>query len=217
MKTLKYAFKKEWYNIILLMVPFIAIPFIWGHLPNTMATHWNAHGKVNGYNSKAFGVLFVPFLNIGIYLLLLYLPYIDPKKRIKTDQKPIPVLRTVIIAFLLAVHTWSVGVNLGMQISALQWIYPGIGLFLIIFGNYMRTIEPNYFIGIRVPWTLEDSRNWRQTHRMASYLWVVGGLLLIITFPLLSQKIYGDFFIAVVIVLALVPAIYSFYLFETES
>jgi len=60
-----------------LLLPFIAIPFVWSHLPEQIPTHWNLQGQVDDYSSKTFGLFFIPVLNIGLYLLFLYLPKID--------------------------------------------------------------------------------------------------------------------------------------------
>jgi len=217
MKTLTYALKKEWYNIILLLLSFIAIPFIWSHLPGQIPTHWNLQGEVDDYSSKTFGLLFIPLLNIGLYLLFLYLPLIDPKKRITIDQKPIPVLRTFIVVFLLAIHTWMIAAGMGYEAASTKWIYLGIAAFLVVMGNYLRTIQPNYFIGIRVPWALENKDNWRETHRIGSYIWVAGGLLLIILFPFVGAQAYGTVFITTVIVMAFIPTGYSFYYYKQNS
>ena len=32
----------------------------------------------------------------------------------------------------------------------------------------MHSIKPNYFVGMRLPWTLESEANWRSTHQFAS-------------------------------------------------
>ena len=80
----------------------------------------------------------------------------------------------------------------------------------------LGTIQPNYFIGVRVPWTLEDEDNWRKTHRLASYIWVAGGLLLIVLFPFFNDQAYGTIFIKTVIIMALIPTAYSFYYYKAK-
>jgi len=217
MKTLKYAFKNEWYNIILLLLPFIAIPFLWDILPDQIPTHWNFQGEVDGYSSKKFGLLFTPVIAVSIYLVLLYLPKIDPKKRIKTDRKPIPALRTLINVFLLFTHGWMISNGMNIETHSPNWFYLGIAAFFLMIGNYLRTIKPNYFIGIRIPWALEDSENWKKTHRLGSYVWVTGGLLLIILFPFFTEQSYVYIFSGITLLLALIPTIYSFYLYKKKQ
>jgi uncharacterized membrane protein len=214
MNTLKYALKNEWYNIILLALSFLIIPFVWDQLPSEIPTRWNFQGEVTGYSSKNVGLFLMPATNLIVYLILLYLPVIDPKKRIKIDQKPIPVLRTLTVVLLLGIEVWIIVSALGTEIQSQSWLFLGLAVFFLVMGNYLRTIEPNYFIGIRVPWALEDPDNWRETHRVGSYLWVTGGLLLIILFPLFSLQTYGTIFGVVVTMLALIPMGYSFYLYK---
>ena len=212
MKNLKYAFTKEWYNIILLILPFMLIPFFYDQLPAKLPSHINLSGEIDGYMSKLWGVLFLPLLNVTVYLTLLYLPQIDPKKRVTIDQKPIPILRTVTILLLLLVQGWMILSGLEMAIATQDLLYLFLGIFFLITGNYMKTIKHNYFIGIRVPWTLESEENWRMTHSLGSYVWVIGGLLLIFLFPLLNSFQYTVAFNAVVFAIALVPIGFSFYL-----
>lgn len=216
MNTLTYAVKKEWYNLVLLLVPFLAIPFLWDLLPAQVPIHWNLQGEVDDYGSKAMGLFLLPSVNAGLYLLNLYLPKIDPKRRITIGQKPIPVIRTLLVCFLFAMHGWMISVALGYSISS-GWIFPAIALFFVVIGNYLRTVQPNYFIGIRVPWALEDEENWRRTHRLGSVLWVAGGLLLLILFPLLDQQTYSIAFVIITAVMVLIPAGFSFYLYKSST
>lgn len=217
MKYLKYAFKKEWYNIILLLLPFAALPFIWDDLPAKIATHWNFEGEPDGYSGKFTGLLLVPSLNIVLYLMLLYLPVIDPKKRIEADQKPMPVLRTLMVALFTAIYAFIVGIAMGIPLTVERWLFPALALFFVIMGNYLRTIKPNYFIGIRVPWALEDPENWKKTHKLGSIVWVTGGILLLLLYPLVNFEFYNDVFFAVVMILAIVPMAYSFYLYKFDA
>ncbi len=217
MNTLKYAFKKEWYDLLLLLVPFAVIPFIWDAMPEQMPTHWNIHGEADDYSSKPFALFFLPVLNILLYFFLLYIPLIDPKKRIERDQKPLPVIRFFTIVFLTVLWGWAVSQSGGIEIGLKPVLFLSINLFLLVMGNYLKTIQPNYFIGIRVPWTLEDPGNWKQTHKIASYFWVGGSVLLFLLYPFFPMETYSHIFFGTVIAMTLIPVIYSFYLFKTNE
>jgi uncharacterized membrane protein len=52
----------------------------------------------------------------------------------------------------------------------------GISLFFALLGNYLTTVQPNYFIGIRTPWALESDIVWFKTHRLVGRLFFGGGL-----------------------------------------
>ena len=40
----------------------------------------------------------------------------------------------------------------------------------------MSKIRPNWFVGVRTPWTLSSRRSWNQTHRLAGWLFLAMGL-----------------------------------------
>ena len=101
--------------------------------------------------------------------------------------------------------------------SALQTISspPGsifmiIGALFAVIGNYFPSLKPNYFIGIRTPWTLESEKVWKETHKMAGKLWLPGGILIALAGLILDFKIYSIFFTAGVALLALIPVIFSY-------
>jgi len=35
-----------------------------------------------------------------------------------------------------------------------QFIFAGVGLLFSFIGNYMHTLKPDYFAGLRLPWTV---------------------------------------------------------------
>ncbi|MNR33421.1 Immunity protein SdpI [compost metagenome] len=92
-------------------------------------------------------------------------------------------------------------------------VFALLGAFFIILGNYFKVIQPNYFIGIRTPWTLENGEVWKATHLFAGKLWVAGGLILVLGGLLLSNA-FANAFVFVIIIMALIPVLYSFIKFK---
>lgn len=78
--------------------------------------------------------------------------------------------------------------------------------------NFLPTVKPNYTIGFRIPWTLNDPDNWYHTHRFGGKCMVIGGIIMILTSPLQNMWIL----LAAAIVPCLLPAIYS-YLYYRKS
>lgn len=95
-----------------------------------------------------------------------------------------------------------------------QFVLVSIGILIAITGNYMNSIKPNYFIGIRTPWTLENPDVWKKTHRFASKLWIIGGVLMTISAftPFLKDSLFV--IVGAVLILAVIPFIYSYRLFN---
>ena len=83
----------------------------------------------------------------------------------------------------------------------------GMFLFFALMGNVMGKVRKNFYIGIRVPWTLASDRVWNDTHRLAAWLMVGGG---IVGFLLVIAGLPIVWPIGVMIVTFLVPVVYSF-------
>ena len=62
--------------IVLTVLPILYLGLNWSVLPESVPIHFDAKGEPNGYGSR-FVYLILP---LGIYLLMLVLPRIDPRK-----------------------------------------------------------------------------------------------------------------------------------------
>lgn len=211
--VIKNTLKKEWYVLIILMAPFITSIYLWNDMPDIVPVHFNAEGEADDYGPKWINAFLLPGIAVITYFFLLIIPAIDPKKRIGNAQKPIAAIRIVISLFLVGVYSMVMLKTFNMEADISQFVLASVGVLIFITGNYMNSIKPNYFIGIRTPWTLENPEVWKKTHRLSSKLWIIGGIFMTVSafIPVLK----GSLFIIVgsVIVLALVPFIYSYQIF----
>ncbi len=72
--------KVFWTGIVIVIANFVTSIILYPKLPEKLASHWNAQGVVDGWSDKSFGVYFFPFLILGLFILLYFIPRIDPKK-----------------------------------------------------------------------------------------------------------------------------------------
>jgi uncharacterized membrane protein len=212
--TIKNTLKKEWYMIILLLSPFVASLMLWDTMPDIVPIHFNAAGEADDFGPKWINAFLLPGIALITYFFLLVIPAIDPKKRIENTQKPIAAIRIVISLFLIGVYALVMMKSFDMEADIGQFVLVSVGVLIAITGNYMNSIKPNYFIGIRTPWTLEDPEVWKKTHRFASKLWIIGGIIMTASAFIPSLK--GSIYVIVgsVLVLAVVPFIYSYQIFN---
>src|SRR5690349_5298436 len=73
--------RKEALIWLVLLIPFIYALIIWNKTPEQVPTHFNINGEPDDYSSKAFALLLLPIMNVGIYFLLYFSPRIDPRKK----------------------------------------------------------------------------------------------------------------------------------------
>lgn len=161
----------------LILFSFIISIYFYPHVPETMATHWNSRGEVDGYMSKLWGLFFMPVVITGLAVLFLAIPRIDPKKEnIAKFRKYYDGFVILLIFFMLAVHLQVLLWNTGIRISPNAVLPVGIGLLFYYIGVLMENAERNWFIGIRTPWTLSSDRVWRKTNRLGGTLFRIAGI-----------------------------------------
>ena len=118
----------------------------------------------------------------GTYLLLKVLPSIDPRRaNYPRFAGAYRLVRLITVLFLLGVHAVVLMTGLGIPVAVDRVIGLGLGLMLIIMGNVMGQVRPNFFFGIRTPWTLSSEAVWRKTHRAGGWLFILAGLAIATT------------------------------------
>ncbi|MEQ8525130.1 SdpI family protein [Gracilimonas sp.] len=206
--------KKEWPVILLLLAPFAVSLLLSDQVPDTVPTHFNLQGEADDYGPKWVILYMLPAIGILLYAALLLLPRIDPKKRIEEAQKPIAAIRLITSLFMVGLYAMMILVVTGSDVSINSYVFIAVGLFFVGLGNYMNTVKPNYFIGIRTPWTLENPTVWKKTHRLGSKIWMVGGVLIIISDLIFSESLNAVVFGVTVGFMVIVPLLYSYFEFK---
>jgi len=199
------------------LLPVIYLFLIYGGLPPVVPVHYGLNGAVDRYGSKSEFLTTSAILmgaSAFVYLLLKFLPAIDPKKKVRYGERTFQKLGFGIVIFLAALNLCIMyaTVHRGFEVGKL--IFPLAGLLFVFIGNVMNSIKPNYFAGVRTPWTLESEDNWRATHRLASRLWVSGGLVITVITFILPAKPGTIIFMCGVAVLVLIPVTYSYIYFK---
>jgi uncharacterized membrane protein len=163
--------------LILIAVAVIAGVWLWNHLPDPMASHWNVNDEVDGYMPRFWGVWMMPLVTLGMFALFLLVPVIDPLKvNIAKFRGAFNLFILLIVAFMLYIHGLTLAWNLGYQnfrISAAM--LPFLGILFVFIGYLLRQAKRNWFIGIRTPWTLSSDTVWDKTHRLGSVLFMLSG------------------------------------------
>lgn len=207
--------KSEWLLWIMILLPFLYIPFIWDKLPDSIPTHWNIRGEIDGYSSKTAGTLFLPLLNIALYLLLLMLPKIDPRRKnyqyFGNTYRNIRLLLALFMTVMFFVVMQIAQGAMSMDSKAVSILIFGL---IAVFGNFMRTIRSNFFVGIRTPWTLDNPEVWRKTHEVGGKLWFYASLMAIVCLLFIRKEHTLWIAIPYLFVIVIYPVLYSYLLFR---
>lgn len=214
--------KLNWLEILLLAAPLIALAFYWQDLPDRVPMHWDFRGKIDGWGSKTPGIFIIPLTALGMTALLHILPWFDPKLRRTTKEESrmpvvLPIVRIACLLLLDTIFFVQLATSLGRDIPGGRILMNCLLVFFVIMGNYLGTLRPNYFVGIRTPWTLENPETWRATHRLGGRLMFFGALALLIAQFFLSEPIFGFIFLASILSLATWGFAYSWHHCRTHA
>ena len=199
---------------LLCLAPMILGIVYYSQLPAEVPIHWNAAGEVDGYAPKAMAIFGLPAFLFALEWVMYFVILNDPKK-----QNQSKVMRDLGFwcapCIGLVVYPMTIFSALGHDVPVVTIALGLCGLLFVVIGNYMPKTKQNYTIGIKLPWTLDDPENWYKTHRLASFVWVVSGIVLI---GCAFVPKYAAWLTMVVILIAvLVPTVYSYLLYRKKQ
>lgn len=204
-----------WITAACTLLPMVVGLILWSRLPDSIPTHFGIGGEADGWSSKAFAVFGMPAFLLGIHLVCAFVTRHDPRGKNISDLMWTLVL-WICPAIGLYVTVLTYGTALGLELNADLTSRLVIGALFVIIGNYLPKCRQNYTIGIKLPWTLADEDNWNRTHRLGGVLWVIGGLVVIVSaFLPGNARVWA--FLGVVLVITLVPTVCSFLLYQKKE
>jgi len=192
------------------LVPLIAGIAVYDRLPAEVVTHWGFDGQPNGWMPKFIGVIVLPALMLLVNIAMPFLMKKDPKAT-NINEKLLSLFQWLMPAISLICSGSVLATALGSEVPVEKIVPVFIGFLFILIGNYLPKTKQSYTMGIKLPWTLNSEENWNRTHRLAGFLWVIGGFVLILgsifSFP---SYVYMIGIAAMV----LVPVVYSYILYK---
>ncbi|OGY48164.1 MAG: hypothetical protein A2840_02275 [Candidatus Buchananbacteria bacterium RIFCSPHIGHO2_01_FULL_47_11b] len=212
----KPTVKTELVPLLLIAAVLIGGFILYPLLPDQVPTHWNFRGEVDDWSSREFATFLFPTIIIGMYIMMLLLPYLDPKKeRYAEFAKVYHIFKNLLVATFTVLYfiTSLAAINQSIRVEILVPLIIG-GLFVVM-GNYMAKIKRNWFIGIRTPWTLSSEAVWQKTHQLGGKLFVLLGVAMIVV-AFLPNTISWNIFIGSLVTVALTPVVYSYILYRRE-
>ena len=169
-------------SAILILIAALVGVLLYPQLPERMASHWNLNNQVDGYISRFWGAFLMPLISLGLLVLFMLVPQIDPlKANIAQFRGYFNIFILLLIVFMVYLHSLTLAWNLGYTgFNMGSALLPALGLFIFFMGFLLEKTKRNWFIGIRTPWTLSSDKVWDETHRVGATLFKISGLLAIL-------------------------------------
>ena len=188
-----------------LLIPVVVGLLLWDKLPDPMPSHWNIHGEVDGWSSKAFTVFGLPALMLVLQWVCIFASMADPKYQ-NYNPKMMKLIFWIcpVIGLILCCMVYPQAMGYSVPIEVIMPLL--IGILFIIVGNWLPKCQQTYTMGIKLPWTFASEENWNATHRFGGKVWFFGGIVTILT------AFLGSFWLLMVILalMVILPTVYSY-------
>jgi len=199
---------------LIMLLPAVYLAIVWTGIPQTVPMHFDLKGNVDQYGTKTDLLIMTAVLtglNMLLYMVILNIYKIDPKKYAAQNKERLQRIGFSLSLYLAAVSAMLIYVISTNHVNiVMKFVFIAMGLLFALIGNNMYNLKPNYFAGMRLPWTLENEDNWRATHHVAGRLWFFGGFVIaLLAFVLNEQWSVYSTFIALSF-LIFIPIIYSY-------
>ena len=199
-------------SFTLIAITVAVTAWLYGSLPEQIPTHWNIRGEIDGYGGK-WTLFIFPVMMVAMLALFYFLPALSPKQ---FDVNSFRLTYLYIMVLCIGLFAYMDGVMLyvvrqaalkAATIDLGRAFIAGMFLFFALMGNVMGKVRKNFYIGVRVPWTLASDRVWNDTHRVAAWVFVAAG---VIGFAMIILGVPILYPIVAIFLSAFVPVIYSF-------
>ncbi len=200
----KMLTKTDIFAAILTLCAIIPGFVMYNKLPEKVATHFNFSNEPDSYMPKLAAIVVIPVFLAVLEIICCLITSTD--KRTENSRKANTMVRFIIpvLAFVMEGMIILYALEKLTNVGAVAGLF--ISVFLIVIGNYMPKTRQNKFLGIKTPRTLSDERIWDKTHRLAGFVWTIGGIAIL---PVFLLGLYVPALILMFVII-MIPVVYSF-------
>jgi uncharacterized membrane protein len=202
--------------LLIIVVQVLVSAGTYPFLPPMVPSHFDASGHVNGYLPKLVNAILLPGISILLFLILRFVTQIGPNLGYRNQRRAnthvVNLIMVGILLFMLVIQLLTTAYALGAKVDISLVVCLAVSVLFMFLGNYLGKLRRNFWAGIRTPWTLASDIVWERTHRLGGWLFVLVGLIGLITSFFPPLRFFGLFVPIIVVVLVLV--VYSYILYQ---
>jgi uncharacterized membrane protein len=144
-------------------------------------THWNMQGEVDGWSSRYVVAWVIPLVMASMLVIFRILPHIDPRRaNYEKFRGAYDAIVIATVVFMTGLHMLLLASATGSEVPIGRIIPAAVGAFFMVLGVLLPRAHPNWFIGIRTPWTMTSDVAWERTHRLGGTLFLLSGVLTVL-------------------------------------
>jgi uncharacterized membrane protein len=208
---------RKWAPLLIIIAAVIASAVVYPRLPESVPTHWDFSGRVNGWSSRFWGAWLMPIFLVAVWAFMRVLPAIDPRgSNYAKFGSAFEGMVIAIMAFMLCLHIVVLRAALGHPVDMNRVLPLAMGALFVALGTLLPRAQPNWFVGIRTPWTLSSDRVWEKTHQFGGKAFVASGIVILLAGLLMPHGAHIVLFVVLTICLVSVLA-YSYLEWRREQ
>ena len=207
------------FSAIVLASMFLLSAYAWGQLPADaqIPVHWDASGTPDRYGGKFEGLFLTPLIVSFTVFLLGFVPRVQPRKSNLADsQKAYKAIWAGVLVLFMVIHIGIIATVLGSSIGIVPLVPVAVGGLFVVLGNYMGKTRSNWAVGIRTPWTLESDLSWDKTHRLGGKLFVILGLMFMVSSVFMTGELWAYLLIGGALGISLFLTVYSYLVWKSD-
>ena len=200
---------------IIILLPILYGIIMWNDLPDIITTHWGADGNADGLSGKVFAVFGAPIILLIFHFVCLLFTSLDKRQK-DQNQKALGMVFWILPIISLFTNGIMYRAAFGKEFDLAFFMPALLGVMFIFIGNYLPKVKQNRTLGIKISWALNNEENWNKTHRFGGKVWVVGGLILLLSI-FLPLKAMVSVVVCVIAALAIIPIVYSYSIYKQHQ
>jgi uncharacterized membrane protein len=203
--------------LLVIAAMFVAGAILYPSLPSPIPTHWGISGAPDAFSVKSLTSVFLePMVALGVYVLLVFAPFLDPKRRsLKLSFRAYNILIDAVVGMQAVLFAAMMVAAFDNRFDVTKIVLVSVGLLFAIIGNFMTTVKQNWTFGVRASWTLSDEVVWRKTNRLGGYLFVAAGAITVVA-AFLPPTVAFVALMASVLAVVIITYVYSYLLFRSR-
>lgn len=210
----KLLTKVDILSSVLTLCSMIPGALIYSKLPERLPKQFDMNFQPIEYVDKAVFVFLTPAVIAAASLLACALSNFLTRKNNKDILNELVRFAMPVSAFFVQIITILYVFGRIKHIGTVMCVV--VSLTYIILGNYLPKVRRNFLLGIKTPHTLKSETVWKNTHRLAGFMWIVGGIVML-TFALMSKYLIVCIILMAVNILPVVYSVFDYYSMKKQD
>lgn len=203
--------------IVIVLISIVSTVLFYPHLPEMIPGHYNLHGEIDRYISKEIYSILSNLIIMGLGYMMMYIPTIDNEDNsCEKFNDCYGFIVLIIMIFFLVIHIFIMLSSLVFIIDVNRVVCFLLGLLFMGIGYCMNGVKPNYFIGVKTPWTLSNERVWDEANRLFGKVSVMCGWFMLLSSLAFRLKVVYVVILISIIIISVVPLVGSYIFYKNE-